>query len=158
MMLCLSAHVPHGKIITSPAGILQGWRYQERPLYQVAVKELGRVRTSETKGIEFKVKVAGLEMKAVPKSAKAKYSRLLAECKFLAEEAKHSDEGWRKVFATVRKMRRALQNNSDGNFAQLQRVSDDTVVTFESPRKRQRKTRTTQAVSPSRLDFSSLSQ
>eukprot|EP00924_Labyrinthula_sp_SR-Ha-C_P003650 snap_masked-scaffold_3-processed-gene-1.12-mRNA-1 protein AED:1.00 eAED:1.00 QI:0/-1/0/0/-1/1/1/0/97 len=97
-------------------------------------------------------------MKAVPKSGEAKYSRLLAECKLLAEKAKHSDEGWRKVFTTVRKMRRVLQNNPDVNFAQLQCVSDDTVVTFESPRKRQRKTRTTQAVSPSRLDFSSLSQ
>eukprot|EP00924_Labyrinthula_sp_SR-Ha-C_P008325 augustus_masked-scaffold_11-processed-gene-9.57-mRNA-1 protein AED:1.00 eAED:1.00 QI:0/0/0/0/1/1/3/0/386 len=63
------------------------------------------------------------------------------------------------IFAPVRKTRRALHNNPDGNFAQLQRVSDDTVVTFESPpRKRQRKTRTTQAVSPSRLDFTSLSQ
>eukprot|EP00924_Labyrinthula_sp_SR-Ha-C_P008686 snap_masked-scaffold_37-processed-gene-2.65-mRNA-1 protein AED:1.00 eAED:1.00 QI:0/0/0/0/1/1/2/0/196 len=138
----------------NPGNLLPRWRYKEHPLYQVALKELGRVKTSETKGIEFKVKVADLEMKAVPKSAEAKYSRLLAECKLLAEEAKHSDEGWRKVFATVRKMRRALQNNTDGNFAQLQGVSDDTVVTFESPRKRSRKPSTTQVVRPSRLDFS----
>eukprot|EP00924_Labyrinthula_sp_SR-Ha-C_P007895 snap_masked-scaffold_28-processed-gene-4.64-mRNA-1 protein AED:1.00 eAED:1.00 QI:0/0/0/0/1/1/2/0/151 len=151
MMFCLSAHVPHGKIITYLAGILHGCVTKkeknlfilDHPLYQVALKELGRVKTSDTKGIEFKVKVADLEMKAVPKSGEAKYSRLLAECKLLAEEAKHSDEGWRKVFATVIKIRRTLQNNPDGNFVQLQRVSDDTVVTFETPRKRQRTTQTT---------------
>eukprot|EP00924_Labyrinthula_sp_SR-Ha-C_P009386 augustus_masked-scaffold_2-processed-gene-22.40-mRNA-1 protein AED:1.00 eAED:1.00 QI:0/0/0/0/1/1/2/0/538 len=142
----------------NPGNLLPRWRYKEHPLYQVSFKELERVKTSETKLIEFKVKVADLETKAVPKSGEAKYSRLLAECTLLAEEAKHSDGGYRKLFATVRKMRRTLRNNTDGNFAQLQRVSDDTVVTFESPRKRQRKTRTTQVVSPSRLDFSSLSQ
>eukprot|EP00924_Labyrinthula_sp_SR-Ha-C_P005543 augustus_masked-scaffold_68-processed-gene-0.5-mRNA-1 protein AED:1.00 eAED:1.00 QI:0/0/0/0/1/1/4/0/425 len=118
---------------THPDNLLPRWRYQDHPLYLVALKELRRVKTSETKGIEFKVKVTDLEMKAVPTSGEAKYSRLLAECKLLAEEAKHSDEGWRKVFATVRKMRRAVQNNPDGNFAQLQCVSDDTVATIEPP-------------------------
>eukprot|EP00924_Labyrinthula_sp_SR-Ha-C_P014994 snap_masked-scaffold_9-processed-gene-4.17-mRNA-1 protein AED:1.00 eAED:1.00 QI:0/-1/0/0/-1/1/1/0/102 len=88
----------------------------------------------------------------------ANYSCLFTECKLLAEEKKDSEEGCRIVFATVRKMRPVLQNNPDGNFAQLQCVSDDTVLTFEYTRKRQRKTRPTQAISPSRLNFTSLNQ
>eukprot|EP00924_Labyrinthula_sp_SR-Ha-C_P004027 snap_masked-scaffold_3-processed-gene-11.11-mRNA-1 protein AED:1.00 eAED:1.00 QI:0/0/0/0/1/1/2/0/576 len=141
----------------APSNLLRRWRNQDHPLYEVALRELGRLNKSGGKGIEFKVKVADIEMNAVPKSGDHKYSGLLAECKLLAEEAKHSDEGWRKVFATVRKMRRALQNNPDGNFAQLQRVSDDTVVTFESPRKRVRQSLPKEGLSPSRLDFTSLS-
>eukprot|EP00924_Labyrinthula_sp_SR-Ha-C_P003612 augustus_masked-scaffold_3-processed-gene-0.3-mRNA-1 protein AED:1.00 eAED:1.00 QI:0/-1/0/0/-1/1/1/0/403 len=98
-----------------PGNLLRRWRYQDHPLYEVVLRELGRLNNSGGKGVEFKVKVADIELNTVPKSGDHKYSRLLAKCKLLAEETKHSDEGWRKVFATVKKMRRALQNNPDGN-------------------------------------------
>eukprot|EP00924_Labyrinthula_sp_SR-Ha-C_P007433 augustus_masked-scaffold_24-processed-gene-2.17-mRNA-1 protein AED:1.00 eAED:1.00 QI:0/0/0/0/1/1/2/0/99 len=54
----------------NPANLPPRWRCEDYPLCEVALRELGRIKSSETKGIEFKVKVADLERKAVPKVVK----------------------------------------------------------------------------------------
>eukprot|EP00924_Labyrinthula_sp_SR-Ha-C_P014564 augustus_masked-scaffold_34-processed-gene-1.10-mRNA-1 protein AED:1.00 eAED:1.00 QI:0/0/0/0/1/1/2/0/588 len=112
------------------------WRYQEHPLFKQALREMGREVDGPSGCIEFKMKVPPVNAAYIPRKPEAKYSKLLTACKALCEEAKSSNEGWKKSYAAVLKMTAALRENSDGDFGDLDEVSEESGIMFESPRKR----------------------
>eukprot|EP00924_Labyrinthula_sp_SR-Ha-C_P007961 augustus_masked-scaffold_41-processed-gene-1.45-mRNA-1 protein AED:1.00 eAED:1.00 QI:0/0/0/0/1/1/3/0/622 len=112
------------------------WRYQEHPLFKQALREMGREVDGPRGCIEFKVKVPPLNAAYIPRKPEAKYSKLLTACKALYEEAKSSNEGWKKSYAAVLQMTAALRENPDGDFGDLDEVSEESGIMFESPRKR----------------------
>eukprot|EP00924_Labyrinthula_sp_SR-Ha-C_P015188 augustus_masked-scaffold_9-processed-gene-10.59-mRNA-1 protein AED:1.00 eAED:1.00 QI:0/0/0/0/1/1/2/0/390 len=130
------------------------WRYQEHPLFKQALREMGREVDDPRGCIEFKVIVPPVNAAYNPRKPEAKYSKLLTACKVLCEEAKSSNEGWKKSYVAVLKMTAALRENPDGDFGDLDEVSEGSGIMFESPRKRikRRKGKGENVVSP--LDFS----
>eukprot|EP00924_Labyrinthula_sp_SR-Ha-C_P001169 augustus_masked-scaffold_7-processed-gene-15.55-mRNA-1 protein AED:1.00 eAED:1.00 QI:0/0/0/0/1/1/2/0/390 len=130
------------------------WRYQEHPLFKQALREMGREVDGPRGCIKFKVRVPPVNAAYIPRKPEAKYSKLLTACKALCEEAKSSNEGWKKSYAAVLKMTAALRENPDGDFGDLDEVSEGSGIMFESPRKRikRRKGKGENVVSP--LDFS----
>eukprot|EP00924_Labyrinthula_sp_SR-Ha-C_P004989 augustus_masked-scaffold_1-processed-gene-17.54-mRNA-1 protein AED:1.00 eAED:1.00 QI:0/0/0/0/1/1/4/0/573 len=128
--------------------------YQEHPLFKQALREMGREVDGSRGCIEFKVKVPPVNAAYIPIKLEAKYSKLLTACKALCEEAKSSNEGWKKSYAAVLKMTAALRENPDGDFGNLDQVSEESGIMFESPRKRvkRRKGKGERVASP--LDFS----
>eukprot|EP00924_Labyrinthula_sp_SR-Ha-C_P000815 augustus_masked-scaffold_7-processed-gene-4.59-mRNA-1 protein AED:1.00 eAED:1.00 QI:0/0/0/0/1/1/3/0/606 len=109
------------------------WRYQEHPLFKQALREMGEKSMAHPE---------------------AKYSKLLTACKVLCEEAKSSNKCRKKSYAAVLKMTAVLRENPDGDFGDLDEVSEGSGIMFESPRKRikRRKGKGENVVSP--LDFS----
>eukprot|EP00924_Labyrinthula_sp_SR-Ha-C_P009335 augustus_masked-scaffold_2-processed-gene-20.47-mRNA-1 protein AED:1.00 eAED:1.00 QI:0/0/0/0/1/1/2/0/263 len=98
--------------------LLPRWRFQEHPLHEVALEELGRATTPEEGVLNFNVKVPGFKDLKVPKKPGVRFSMLKTACRDLCEEAQHStDEGWRKAYATVIKMKDTLKQNADGDFS-----------------------------------------
>eukprot|EP00924_Labyrinthula_sp_SR-Ha-C_P004946 augustus_masked-scaffold_1-processed-gene-16.14-mRNA-1 protein AED:1.00 eAED:1.00 QI:0/0/0/0/1/1/4/0/604 len=130
------------------------WRYQDHPLFKQALREMGREVDGPRGCIEFKGRVPPVNAAYFPRKSEAKYSKLLTACKALCEEAKSSNEGWKKSYAAVLKMTAALMENPDGDFGDLDQVSEESGIMFESPRKRvkRRKGMGENLVSP--LDFS----
>eukprot|EP00924_Labyrinthula_sp_SR-Ha-C_P009126 augustus_masked-scaffold_2-processed-gene-13.54-mRNA-1 protein AED:1.00 eAED:1.00 QI:0/0/0/0/1/1/2/0/230 len=112
------------------------WRYQEHPLFKQALREMGREVDGPRGCIEFKVKVPPVNAACIPRKPEAKYSKLLTACKALCEEAKSSNEGWKKSYAAVLKMTATLRENPDGDFRDLDEVSEESEVMLESARKR----------------------
>eukprot|EP00924_Labyrinthula_sp_SR-Ha-C_P016190 augustus_masked-scaffold_4-processed-gene-21.10-mRNA-1 protein AED:1.00 eAED:1.00 QI:0/0/0/0/1/1/2/0/345 len=130
------------------------WRYQKDPLFKQALREMGREVDDPRGCIEFKVKVPPVNPAYIPRKPEAKYSKLLTACKALCEEAKSSNEGWKKSYAAALKMTAALRENPDGDFGDLDEVSEESGIMFKSSRKRvkRRKEKEENVVSP--LDFS----
>eukprot|EP00924_Labyrinthula_sp_SR-Ha-C_P006921 augustus_masked-scaffold_8-processed-gene-4.50-mRNA-1 protein AED:1.00 eAED:1.00 QI:0/-1/0/0/-1/1/1/0/147 len=130
------------------------WTYQEHPLFKQALREMGREVVGLCGCIEFKVKVPPVYAAYIPRKPKAKYSKLLTACKALCEEAKSSNEGWKKSYAVVLKMTTVLRENPDGDFGDLDEVLEESGIMFESPRNRvkRRKGKGKSVVSP--LNFS----
>eukprot|EP00924_Labyrinthula_sp_SR-Ha-C_P002925 augustus_masked-scaffold_13-processed-gene-10.19-mRNA-1 protein AED:1.00 eAED:1.00 QI:0/0/0/0/1/1/2/0/271 len=104
------------------------WRYQEHPLFKQALRELG------DKSMTHVI--------------------LLAVCKALCEEAKSSNEGWKKSYAAVLKMTAALRENPDGDFGDLDKVSEESGFMFELPRKRVKRRKGKEENVASPADFS----
>eukprot|EP00924_Labyrinthula_sp_SR-Ha-C_P001337 augustus_masked-scaffold_44-processed-gene-0.0-mRNA-1 protein AED:1.00 eAED:1.00 QI:0/0/0/0/1/1/2/0/494 len=135
--------------------LLPRWRFQEHPLHEVALKELGRATTPEEGVLNFNVKVPGFKDLKVPKKPGVRFSMLKTACRDLCEEAQHStDEGWRKAYATVIKMKDALKQNADGNFSDVDMsLSQHSGSTILSPRKRKMRRKGSVVASQSRLNF-----
>eukprot|EP00924_Labyrinthula_sp_SR-Ha-C_P009101 augustus_masked-scaffold_2-processed-gene-12.17-mRNA-1 protein AED:1.00 eAED:1.00 QI:0/0/0/0/1/1/3/0/590 len=132
------------------------WRYQEHPLLKQALREMERKVDGPRECIKFKVKVPPVNAAYIPRKPEAKYSKLLAACKALCEEAKSSNEGWKKSHAAVLKMTAALRENPDGDFGDLDEVSEEIGIMFESPRKRVKRRKGKEEKSVTPLDFSQL--
>eukprot|EP00924_Labyrinthula_sp_SR-Ha-C_P002592 augustus_masked-scaffold_13-processed-gene-0.11-mRNA-1 protein AED:1.00 eAED:1.00 QI:0/0/0/0/1/1/2/0/377 len=130
------------------------WRYQEHPLFKQALREMGREVDGPRGCIEFKVKVPPVNAAYIPRKPEAKYSKLLTACKVLCEEAKSSNEGWKKSYAAVLKMTAALRENPDGDFGDLDEVSEECGIMFESPRKRVKRRKVNGENVVSSLEFS----
>eukprot|EP00924_Labyrinthula_sp_SR-Ha-C_P013023 snap_masked-scaffold_12-processed-gene-6.1-mRNA-1 protein AED:1.00 eAED:1.00 QI:0/-1/0/0/-1/1/1/0/191 len=130
------------------------WRYQEHLLFKQALREMGREVDGPRGCIEFKVRVPPVNAACIPRKPEAKYSKLLTTCKALCEEAKSSNKCRKKSYAAVLKMIAVLRENPDGDFGDLDEVSEEIGIMFESPRKRvkRRKGKGENVVSP--LDFS----
>eukprot|EP00924_Labyrinthula_sp_SR-Ha-C_P013241 augustus_masked-scaffold_45-processed-gene-0.1-mRNA-1 protein AED:1.00 eAED:1.00 QI:0/0/0/0/1/1/2/0/311 len=112
------------------------WRYQEHPLFKQALREMGREVDGPRGCVEFKVKVPPVSAAYIRRKPEAKYSKLPIACKALYEEEKSSNEGWKKSYTAVLKMTAALKENPDGDFGDLDQVSEESGIMFESPRKR----------------------
>eukprot|EP00924_Labyrinthula_sp_SR-Ha-C_P003551 augustus_masked-scaffold_53-processed-gene-0.5-mRNA-1 protein AED:1.00 eAED:1.00 QI:0/0/0/0/1/1/2/0/258 len=132
------------------------WRYQEHSLFKQALREMGREVDGPRGCIEFKVKVPPVNAAYIPRKPETKYSKLLTACKALCEEVKSSNEGWKKSYAAVLKMTAALRENPDGNFGDLDQVSEESGIMFESPRKRVKRRKGKGEKSVTQLDFSQL--
>eukprot|EP00924_Labyrinthula_sp_SR-Ha-C_P011116 snap_masked-scaffold_51-processed-gene-1.32-mRNA-1 protein AED:1.00 eAED:1.00 QI:0/-1/0/0/-1/1/1/0/172 len=90
--------------------LLPRWRFQEHPLHEVALKELGRATFPGEGVFNFNVKVPDFKDLKVPKKPGVRFTMLKTACRELYEEVQHStDEGWRKAYATVIKMIDALK-------------------------------------------------
>eukprot|EP00924_Labyrinthula_sp_SR-Ha-C_P011782 snap_masked-scaffold_69-processed-gene-0.14-mRNA-1 protein AED:1.00 eAED:1.00 QI:0/0/0/0/1/1/2/0/657 len=135
--------------------LLPRWRFQEHPLHEVALKELGQATTPEERVLNFNVKVPGFKELKVLKKPGVRFSMLKTACRDLCEEAQHStDEGWRKAYATVIKMTDALKQNADGDFSDVDMsLSQHSGSTILSPRKRKMRRKGTVVASQSRLNF-----
>eukprot|EP00924_Labyrinthula_sp_SR-Ha-C_P010064 augustus_masked-scaffold_40-processed-gene-0.17-mRNA-1 protein AED:1.00 eAED:1.00 QI:0/0/0/0/1/1/5/0/585 len=105
---------------------------------------------------EFKVRVPPVNAAYIPRKPEAKYSKLLTACKALCEEAKSSNEGWKKSYAAVLKMTAELRENPDGDFGDLDEVLEESGIRFESPRERVKRRKGKEEKSVSPLDFSQL--
>eukprot|EP00924_Labyrinthula_sp_SR-Ha-C_P003476 augustus_masked-scaffold_15-processed-gene-10.59-mRNA-1 protein AED:1.00 eAED:1.00 QI:0/0/0/0/1/1/2/0/390 len=112
------------------------WRYQEHPLFKQALREMGREVDGPRGCIEFKVRAPPVNTAYIPIKPEAKYSKLLTACKALCKEAKSSNESWKKSYAAGFKMTAALRENPDGDFGDVDEVSEESGIMFESPRKR----------------------
>eukprot|EP00924_Labyrinthula_sp_SR-Ha-C_P016226 snap_masked-scaffold_52-processed-gene-0.8-mRNA-1 protein AED:1.00 eAED:1.00 QI:0/-1/0/0/-1/1/1/0/148 len=77
------------------------WRYQEYPLLKQALREMGREVDGPRGCIELKVKVPPVNAAYIPRKPEAKYSKFLTACKALCEEAKSSNEGWKKLCSSL---------------------------------------------------------
>eukprot|EP00924_Labyrinthula_sp_SR-Ha-C_P002614 augustus_masked-scaffold_13-processed-gene-1.4-mRNA-1 protein AED:1.00 eAED:1.00 QI:0/0/0/0/1/1/2/0/468 len=130
------------------------WRYQEHPLFKQVLREMGREVDGPRGCIEFKVKVPPVNAAYIPRKLEAKYSMLLTACKVLCEKAKSSNEGWKKSYAAVLKMTAALRENPDGDFGDLDEVSEECGIMFESPRKRVKRRKVNGENVVSSLEFS----
>eukprot|EP00924_Labyrinthula_sp_SR-Ha-C_P012717 snap_masked-scaffold_67-processed-gene-0.34-mRNA-1 protein AED:1.00 eAED:1.00 QI:0/-1/0/0/-1/1/1/0/219 len=135
--------------------LLPRWHFQEHPLHEVALKELGRATFPGEGVLNFNVKVPGFKDLKVPKKPGVRFSMLKTACRDLCEEAQHStDEGWRKAYATVIKMKDALKQNADGNFSDVDMsLSQHSGSTILSPRKRKMRRKGSVVASQSRLNF-----
>eukprot|EP00924_Labyrinthula_sp_SR-Ha-C_P016743 snap_masked-scaffold_6-processed-gene-13.19-mRNA-1 protein AED:1.00 eAED:1.00 QI:0/-1/0/0/-1/1/1/0/120 len=116
--------------------------------------------------MEFKVQVPYLQNFKAPVKPSSKYSKMLAEAKLLCTEASQINEGWRKTFAVIRKMRKSLRNNPDGvfyepEFEEVKDPSQETAVNLEStlniksPAKRKRIYKVRVEKNQSRLNLTS---
>eukprot|EP00924_Labyrinthula_sp_SR-Ha-C_P011508 augustus_masked-scaffold_46-processed-gene-1.113-mRNA-1 protein AED:1.00 eAED:1.00 QI:0/-1/0/0/-1/1/1/0/151 len=132
------------------------WRYQEHPMFKQALREMGREVDGPRGCIEFKVKVPPVNAAYIPRKPEAKYFKLLTACKALCEEAKYSNDCWKKSYATVLKMTAALRENPDGDFGDLDEVSEGSGIMFESPRKRVKRRKMNEENVASPLDFSQI--
>eukprot|EP00924_Labyrinthula_sp_SR-Ha-C_P016301 augustus_masked-scaffold_106-processed-gene-0.19-mRNA-1 protein AED:1.00 eAED:1.00 QI:0/0/0/0/1/1/2/0/371 len=112
------------------------WRYQEHPLFKQALREMGREVDGPRGCIEFKVRAPPVNTAYIPIKPEAKYSKLLTACKALCKEAKSSNESWKKSYAAGFKMTAALRENPDGDFGDVDEVSEESGIMFESQRKR----------------------
>eukprot|EP00924_Labyrinthula_sp_SR-Ha-C_P011880 snap_masked-scaffold_76-processed-gene-0.16-mRNA-1 protein AED:1.00 eAED:1.00 QI:0/-1/0/0/-1/1/1/0/219 len=135
--------------------LLPRWRFQEYPLHEVALKELGRSTTSEEGVLNFNVKVPGFKDLKVPKKPGVRFSMLKTACRDLCEEFQHiTDEGWRKAYATVIKMTEVLKQNAYGDFSDVDiSLSQHSGSTILSPRKRKMRRKNSIVTSQSRLNF-----
>eukprot|EP00924_Labyrinthula_sp_SR-Ha-C_P007820 augustus_masked-scaffold_28-processed-gene-3.94-mRNA-1 protein AED:1.00 eAED:1.00 QI:0/-1/0/0/-1/1/1/0/123 len=106
--------------------------------------------------IEFKVKFLPVNAAHIPRKPEAKYSKLLTTCKALCEEAKSSNEGWKKNYAAVLKRTATLRENPNGDFGNLDEIWEEIGIMFESPRKRVKRRKGKGEKSGSPLDFSQL--
>eukprot|EP00924_Labyrinthula_sp_SR-Ha-C_P015963 augustus_masked-scaffold_4-processed-gene-14.50-mRNA-1 protein AED:1.00 eAED:1.00 QI:0/0/0/0/1/1/4/0/532 len=114
----------------------QRWRYQEHPLFKQEIREMGREVDGPRGCIEFKVRIPPVNAAYIPRKPEAKYSKHLTACKAFCEEAKSSNEDCEKSYAEILKMAAALRKNPDGDFGDLDNVSEESGIVFESPRKR----------------------
>eukprot|EP00924_Labyrinthula_sp_SR-Ha-C_P003477 augustus_masked-scaffold_15-processed-gene-10.57-mRNA-1 protein AED:1.00 eAED:1.00 QI:0/0/0/0/1/1/2/0/368 len=112
------------------------WRYQEHPLFKQALREMGQEVDGPRACIEFKVRAPPVNTAYIPIKPEAKYSKLLTACKALCKEAKSSNESWKKSYAAGFKMTAALRENPDGDFGDVDEVSEESGIMFESQRKR----------------------
>eukprot|EP00924_Labyrinthula_sp_SR-Ha-C_P011499 augustus_masked-scaffold_46-processed-gene-1.111-mRNA-1 protein AED:1.00 eAED:1.00 QI:0/0/0/0/1/1/3/0/419 len=129
-------------------------REGEHALFKQALREMGREVDGPRGCIEFKVKVPPVNAAYIPRKPEAKYSKLLTACKALCEEAKSSNEGWKKSYAAVLKMTAVLRENPDGDFGNFDEVFEESGIMFESPRKRVKRRRGKGENMVSPLDFS----
>eukprot|EP00924_Labyrinthula_sp_SR-Ha-C_P006966 augustus_masked-scaffold_8-processed-gene-5.57-mRNA-1 protein AED:1.00 eAED:1.00 QI:0/-1/0/0/-1/1/1/0/123 len=115
---------------------------------------MGRLVDGPRGCIEFKGRVPPVNAAYFPRKSEAKYSKLLTACKALCEQAKSSNEGWKKSYAVVLKMTTVLRENPDGDFGDLDEVLEESRIMFESLRNRvkKRKGKGKSVVSP--LNFS----
>eukprot|EP00924_Labyrinthula_sp_SR-Ha-C_P012408 snap_masked-scaffold_10-processed-gene-5.49-mRNA-1 protein AED:1.00 eAED:1.00 QI:0/-1/0/0/-1/1/1/0/350 len=72
--------------------LLPRWRFQEHPLHEVALNELGRATTPEEGVLNFNVKVPGFKGLKVPKKPGVRFSMLKTACRNLCKEAEHSTD------------------------------------------------------------------